>query len=460
MQLIQNWTPTVGSGSVSGSNATNSSSYSKRQTGGVLAAKLGASVQLHMLYEWAQQNGVIVVGGSSDTVGIGGGYFQGGGHSLQGAVRGNCADNTLEFTIVLANGTIVVANENQYSDLFWAARGGGGGTWGVVLDVTVNAFTDPPVIRYNFNVTYEVDTDEFWEGAAAGLELVGRNVIENGGSGYWYVYPKFIYSANTTVATFQMFTFFINQTDTAQVAAWMDPMAKAVKDATPNAMVPVGEPWLYLESTMTQAYLDIFTGADDDDKFVAIGSRLLNRDFTNSEGVGKKLAATGRALNLTEGSYFNGLLTYGKQTWANADLVDDSVVPYSRQTSTHLLVTRAWDNTFTFAEQQEYLDLITKHDVPSFDALYNDGPAYSYQSESDPNTPNPQERFYGPNYAKLQQIKAIYDPTDFFIVRKGVNSEHWDDDGHCRISGSAPTGYGHNYGHGPSPPSGYRHGGW
>jgi FAD/FMN-containing dehydrogenase len=45
-------------------------------------------------------------------------------------------DNALQFTLVLASGEYVTANEYQYSDLFWALRGGGGGTYGVVVTVT------------------------------------------------------------------------------------------------------------------------------------------------------------------------------------------------------------------------------------------------------------------------------------------------------------------------------------
>ena len=45
-------------------------------------------------------------------------------------------DNALQFTVVLACGTYVTANAYQNSDLFWALRGGGGGTYGVVVTVT------------------------------------------------------------------------------------------------------------------------------------------------------------------------------------------------------------------------------------------------------------------------------------------------------------------------------------
>ena len=45
-------------------------------------------------------------------------------------------DNVLEITIILADGQHLVANSYHNKDLFWALRGGGGGTWGVVTSVT------------------------------------------------------------------------------------------------------------------------------------------------------------------------------------------------------------------------------------------------------------------------------------------------------------------------------------
>ena len=51
-------------------------------------------------------------------------------------------DNVLEITIVTADGKYVVANSYCNQDLFWALRGGGGGTWGVVTSVTYR--THPP----------------------------------------------------------------------------------------------------------------------------------------------------------------------------------------------------------------------------------------------------------------------------------------------------------------------------
>jgi hypothetical protein len=46
------------------------------------------------------------------------------------------ADNILEAEIILPTGTIVTTNANSYPDLFWALRGGGGSTFGIVTKLT------------------------------------------------------------------------------------------------------------------------------------------------------------------------------------------------------------------------------------------------------------------------------------------------------------------------------------
>ena len=40
------------------------------------------------------------------------------------------------MTIVTADGSHLTVNEYRYPDLFWALRGGGGGSWGVLTSVT------------------------------------------------------------------------------------------------------------------------------------------------------------------------------------------------------------------------------------------------------------------------------------------------------------------------------------
>jgi len=60
--------------------------------------------------------------------------------------------------------------------------------------------------------------------------------------------------------------------------------------------------------------------------------------------------------------------------------------------------------------------------------------AGSYVSESDYFLEDWQRRFWGPNHARLQQVKQRYDPDGLFTVHHGVGSEAWSADGFTRIA--------------------------
>ena len=56
-----------------------------------------------------------------------------------------------------------------------------------------------------------------------------------------------------------------------------------------------------------------------------------------------------------------------------------------------------------------------------------------YSNEADVLEPNFRVTFFGPNYPRLERIKAVYDPNDLFIVPVGVRSDFWDSEGMCTI---------------------------
>ena len=54
------------------------------------------------------------------------------------------ADQALAFGVVLADGRFVTADPESHPDVYWALRGGGGSTFGVVVSITVKAYADMP----------------------------------------------------------------------------------------------------------------------------------------------------------------------------------------------------------------------------------------------------------------------------------------------------------------------------
>ena len=102
------------------------------------AVSLGAGTRwLEAYQEVTVKHGRYVQGGGCTSVGAAGGFLQGGGFGSWSKKFGIAAAGLLEAEVVTADGKIVLANSCQNQDLFWALRGGGGGTYGVVTRVTL-----------------------------------------------------------------------------------------------------------------------------------------------------------------------------------------------------------------------------------------------------------------------------------------------------------------------------------
>jgi FAD/FMN-containing dehydrogenase len=107
-----------------------------RGPAGVRALSVAAGTRWLEAYRALEGSGLLASGGGCTTVGAAGGFTMGGGYSSFARRFGTAAGNVLEMEVVTADGAVRVVNEHQHPDLFWALRGGGGGTFGVVTRVT------------------------------------------------------------------------------------------------------------------------------------------------------------------------------------------------------------------------------------------------------------------------------------------------------------------------------------
>ena len=101
-------------------------------------ATVGAGTQLIDMYSALARRGLVVPGGTCPSVGITG-LALGGGHGLSGRRFGLTADNLVGATIVTADGRIRQVSQSSDEDLYWACRGGGGGNFGIVTSLTLQA---------------------------------------------------------------------------------------------------------------------------------------------------------------------------------------------------------------------------------------------------------------------------------------------------------------------------------
>lgn len=138
------------------------------------------------LVELAKHKSVIVTGANPD-VGVVG-WLTGGGHGYLSATYGMGADNLLEATIVTPSGQVLLANPCKNSDIFFAIRGGGGGTYGVVTEVVVKAYPTPRTTRHVFQLSTLSPniTTEYWD--LMGFIHAEMPRLKKGGlQGYYYM---------------------------------------------------------------------------------------------------------------------------------------------------------------------------------------------------------------------------------------------------------------------------------
>lgn len=104
---------------------------------GIVFAEVGASA--------AENNRVVASPWDSTALGVVG-WSIGGGHGPMTPSLGLGVDNILEVEMVLPSGVIATLNNkpfNMFRDLFWALKGGGGSTWGVITSITIKAHPIP-----------------------------------------------------------------------------------------------------------------------------------------------------------------------------------------------------------------------------------------------------------------------------------------------------------------------------
>jgi hypothetical protein len=163
------------------------------------AIKVGAGVQGFEADEIAHDNDVVVVTGNCPTVGIAGGYTQGGGHGQLVSTFGLAADQVLEWEVVTGTGELVTASQSNNSDLYWALAGGGGGTYGVVLSMTSKVYPERQTASANLTFLNTGVTQETFYGVVETFVTTLPSILDAGGVSIWMLLNTTFLMTPTTI---------------------------------------------------------------------------------------------------------------------------------------------------------------------------------------------------------------------------------------------------------------------
>ncbi|RDA89422.1 hypothetical protein CP532_6241 [Ophiocordyceps camponoti-leonardi (nom. inval.)] len=373
----------------------------KRYVGKALRA--GAGIWGFEANEAAKKAGLVVVTGECPTVGMAGGYIQGGGHSTLSSAFGLGADNTLSFEVVTPSGEIVTASpSNRHRDLYWALSGGGGGNFGVVISVTVKAHPDVRVGGANFQVTAPRGRDgDVMQHVWGALHSVLPTMVD---AGLTLVYVAYGTSFRGVAVTGY------NMTE-AQVRLAMMPLEAAVKSKG-----------LILQANFTefpsyQQHAAHYFGTPSNDSF-GVNNALFGGHLYPRSALAN-LTEASREVNKKGGTLYGVALDVSRFGAGSSN----AVLPQWRQTIVHLAVSLPLMDGASMDYLKERQHKMTYELQPLLEAAAPG--AGAYMNEADFQQPNFQEVFFGANYPRLMKIKRRYDGRGLLYVTAGVGSEDW-----------------------------------
>ncbi|KAB8236625.1 FAD binding domain protein [Aspergillus alliaceus] len=382
--------------------------FSDRYTGPAL--RMGAGVQGFEATAAAQAQGQLLVSGNCPSVGLAGGYTQGGGHGQLVSQFGLAADQVLEWEVMTAGGELLTASPSQHADLFWALSGGGGGTYAIVLGVVVKVYPEMKTATATLSFTDSRVTPEgYWE-IIRGFLVDTLALVDVGGVVVW-----------TIAATgFSVTPVTLPGGSQAQLHSYLTPTLTRLKQYNMTYQYEITEFSTFYDSYQaTNPSMNITE--------FQIGSHLIPRSTveTNSTAVISALIDI-----LHEGVTISGIsLNVSRTAWP-----DNAVNPTWRDTAMSIVLGTPFNYTDRGVNEDRQA-LMTNVLIPRLKAISPDGGAYL--NEADWKQPDWPSAFYGEHYERLLAIKDKYDVDQVLYGRTAVGSERWSeqDDGHlCRAT--------------------------
>ncbi|KAF9524365.1 FAD binding domain-containing protein [Crepidotus variabilis] len=376
------------------------------------AITTGAGDQWGDVYAFALQHGRMLVGPFSlgGSIGTAGGFAMGGGIGAFTPKHGLGIDNVLQYTLVLADGKIVTANAFQNTDLFWALRGGGPGTYGILLSVTYKAHPSFPVSIATFHANLTSDSV-----AQTILTEALRKIVpftDLGWGGYMYIIKPNLFNGLWVAPN-------VSQSVLAKA---LDPFG-AFLNLTSGGQGGV----FYNTSSSYYGWYDktfLGTSGSQVTGNILPASRLLSRELALSNPAG--VAST----ILSANSIFTGIeMILGGQV----NKIDSSSVgvnPSFRHSVANVLINERWADGISSVAIAQQIDMLKAH-TKTLDGISTD--SGSYMNEGSLFERDFKKTFYGSHYTALRNIKFKYDPSSLFVVANGIGSDEWDKELVCLL---------------------------
>ena len=327
---------------------------------------------------------------------------------------GMAADNVEALEVVTADGRFVTASNTSNPDLYWALRGGGGSTFGVVTSVVIRVHPKIPVVtsRFGFSTSAELTKETFWEAMRKYFEMFTR-FTDAHTYGYF-----FIFASNGKIQ-FTMNPFFApNHTIDSfneLVKPWFEFMHSLNISFAPRT--------IYYDSFYS-AYNDNWGNDTLGDNVILPGNRLFPRNNWENPAKFNKTFAVLRQHSL-DGKNIVGY----HQAPRNRMNVDNAVSSAWRHVIAFLISAAPVEGGLSATPEQvkNASDTLTNKILGPWREIAPESDfGGSYLNEANVMEPDWQSSFYGIQYPRLLTLKKKWDPHSVFYGPTAVGSEEWE----------------------------------